>query len=317
MGAKFKVFQTALAAAFIALLTGTFAPAQTMYKWVDDQGNVHFADTPAGIPPKYRNQVVTEEFKKRKEPAPKPEEAQPSEGGMLTSAEVKKAEEEKKLKRYEIPYKAYEGTARRIIIPVRFNNSITVDMVLDTGAPGLVISPRLAEKLGLFDKKDGLLYTQAGGIGGTVPAALTIIDTLQVGDAVDHFIPTTITPSISGSFEGLVGMDFMSNFSVTINTQRRKLILEELPPSASRPGGHDEAWWKINFYNFAETRKDWEEFLKWLKEQESSTTIMSKLEKIKLYRGFAERQYTEADKLFSKLDNYASRNSVPMNWRKY
>ena len=44
--------------------------------------------------------------------------------------------EKQPLKRYEVSYKAYEGMARRIIIPVRFNDSVTAPMVLDTGATG-------------------------------------------------------------------------------------------------------------------------------------------------------------------------------------
>jgi hypothetical protein len=34
-------------------------------------------------------------------------------------------------------------------------------------------------------------------------------------------------------------------------------------------------------------------------------------------RQFAERQYEEADKLLRRLDRYAIRNAVPMEWREY
>lgn len=307
---------TACAMAFV-FASGLRSAAQSFYKWEDDKGEVHYADTPAGIPPKYRNQVKEGQFRKRPEQAAesrsgtaKPEEAS-AEGAAPESAE-------RKLKRYEIPYTPYEGSARRIIIPVRFNNSVTVNMALDTGAPGLVISFQLAERLGLFDKDEGLLFTQAGGIGGSAPAMRTVIESLQVGDAKDTFIPATVTSKLTSAFEGLVGMDFMSNFSVTIDTRGRKLVLEEMPPSSARPGGHDEEWWRINFHEFAALRSQWRKFSDQMAEQERNRTIPNASSSdIKKWKAFSEKQYVEADKLFTKLDRHAANCSVPMNWRKY
>lgn len=292
-----------------------WAGAQSFYKWVDDAGETHYADTPSGIPPKYRNQVKEGQFKKKQ-----PAESQDSSVGRNEAPSTAPAPDgvEEKLRRYEIPYTPYEGSARRIIIPVRFNNSVTANMALDTGAPGLVISFQLAEKLGLYEKNDGLLLTRAGGIGGSAPAMWTIIDSVQVGDARDTFIPATVTAKITGAFEGLVGMDFMSNFSVTIDTRGRKLVLEELPLSSARPGGHDEEWWRINFHNFAATRSDWRRFSDYMTEQERNRTLAGvSSSDIKRWKAFAERQYIEADKLFTRLDRHAANNAVPMNWRKY
>lgn len=306
----------ACAVAFV-LASGSWSAAQSFYKWEDETGEVHYADTPAGVPLKYRNQVKEGQFKKRPE--------QSAEGrGQTTAPDEASATgaapggAERKLKRYEIPYTPYEGSARRIIIPVRFNNSVTANMALDTGAPGLVISFQLAEKLGLFDKDEGLLFTQAGGIGGSAPAMRTVIESLQVGDAKDTFIPATVTQKLTSAFEGLVGMDFMSNFSVTIDTRGRKLVLEEMPPSSARPGGHDEEWWRINFHEFAALRSQWRKFADQMAEQERDRTIPNaSSDDIKKWKTFSEKQYVEADKLFTKLDRHAANCSVPMNWRKY
>ncbi len=219
--------------------------------------------------------------------------------------------EKQKTKRYEIPYKAYEGTARRVIINVKLNGSVTAPMALDTGSPGMIISDRLANRLGLFEKDDGRLMTFAAGIGGTVPATLTIIDTVQVDKAEDHFIPTIITQSISGAFEGLIGMDFMANYSVKIDTRKHVVILEELPKKPDMPAGHDEIWWRGNFRIFAMMRSEWKKY------RESLDTQKGDAKKIQELKKFADRQYKEADKLFNKLNGYAIRNSVPMHWREF
>ncbi|OGW25417.1 MAG: hypothetical protein A2X59_04845 [Nitrospirae bacterium GWC2_42_7] len=217
-----------------------------------------------------------------------------------------------KSKSYTVPYIPFEGSARRIIIPVTINGSVTAKMAVDTGSPGMLIFDSLAKKLGIFESDDAKLLSYAGGIGGVVPAVLTIIDKVQVGELEDHFIPTTITPSISEAFEGLVGMDFMANFSVKIDTRKHVVVFEELPASANMPAGHDEVWWRSNFHNFAAMRSEWKNYRDSLKPE-----YFTDPRKYNTLKEFAYRQYKDADDLFNKLNGYAIRHSVPMRWRKY
>jgi hypothetical protein len=220
-----------------------------------------------------------------------------------------------KQKGFEVPYKAYEGTARRVIIKVKFNDSVTAPLLLDTGAPGMMISYELADKLGLFHKDNARLITSVGGIGGNVPGIITIIDTVQIGKARDYFIPTTISSSLSDQFEGLIGMDFMSNYAVKIDMRKKVVVFEELPPRGNIPGGHDEEWWRINFRQFASLRSEWMKVKKkldtWIDVNRNESSEVSELKR------FIELQCMEADKLFDKLNGYAIRNSVPMEWREY
>ena len=168
--------------------------------------------------------------------------------------------EKQKLNRYVIPFEAYEGASKRIIISVTFNDSVTAPMLIDTGAPGMLISPKLAEKLGVFRTDEGTLWVRAGGVGGSVPAIRTIIDKVQVGGASDRFIPTTVTPSISGSFEGLIGLDFMSKYSMKIEYGKRVVVFEEIPPDPNSKGGHDEEWWRSTFREFNKHHDEWRKY---------------------------------------------------------
>lgn len=251
------------------------------------------------------NKVVTPSGDERKAPAA----TEPAEAGK------------KKGRRIEVPYKAFEGRARRIIIPVTFNNSVTAPMALDTGSPGMLISFQLAEKLNLIGREGRNLITAAAGIGGTAPAILTIVDSVQVGDARDSFIPTTVTASISESFEGLIGLDFMANYSIEIDTQRRMVVFEELPPRPNMPAGHDETWWRINFHDFSTMREQWKAFRDMFARRSSEVggrpKTLSEIEDMKALGRFSDRQYEEADRLFSRLHKYAAEHSVPMEWRKY
>ena len=298
-------------AVFLSLHSTTMA--EDFFKWTDENGTVHFSDSPADVPPKYQDRIKRGKFKKAAKSTVESKSAN-STPDFKESLPENNGEEQKP-KRYEIPYKAYEGTAKRVIISVTFNDSVTASMTLDTGAPGMVIFPQLAEKLGIFDKDDGKLLVVSGGIGGLVPAIRTIIDTVQVGGARDHFIPTTVTPSISSSFEGLIGMDFMSNYSINIDPGKKILVFQEMPPRPSAPGGHDEEWWRTNFNEFASLRAAWKQYGEDL-DRQIRDTLVSSGTIIKL-RKFADLQYKESDKLFDKLNRYAIEHAVPMNWREY
>jgi hypothetical protein len=234
-------------------------------------------------------------------------------------------EGKQKIKRYEVSYKAYEGMARRIIISVKFNDSVTAPMVLDTGATGMHISVNLAEKLGLFEKDEGNLFESTSGIGGTIPAILTIIDKIQVDELEEHFVPTKVSRSFSDEFEGLVGMDFMANFSIQIDTKKHVVAFEEHPINQVTPGGHDEEWWRTNFHQFAVKREEWKKLRREIFDlKDVSKTAMTvktgrrtKIVTVGELREFADRQYKEADKLLKKLDGYAIDHAVPMEWREY
>lgn len=209
-------------------------------------------------------------------------------------------------RRHIIPY---GGTARRIIIPVTFDRHITVPMLLDTGAPGMHVSTRLAKRLGILDKDEGNLMTRIGGIAGSAPAIFTIIDSIQVGEAEDQFIPTMISELKIPGFEGLVGMDFMGKYSMQLDNNKRLLILEELPESPSRPAGHDEQWWRTTFSNFKSMRDAWENYRDANNDAGAYTTSMKEL------KSFIDKQYSRADYLYNRLNVYASEHSVPLEWR--
>lgn len=221
--------------------------------------------------------------------------------------------EQQSQKKIEVSYTAFEGSSRRVIIPVVLNGSITAKMALDTGSPGMLIFDRLANRLGLSEKDDGKLLTYSAGIGGEAPSVLTIVDSVQVGRAEDNFIPTYIVASLSDSFDGLIGMDFMANYSIRIDAAKHVVVFEELPDRQSKPGGHDEQWWRSNFRNFAVTRSQWKQF----RESLNKITMERDPKKLDGIKLFADRQYREADRLFTKLNSYAVTNSVPMHWRQY
>lgn len=217
-------------------------------------------------------------------------------------------------RQFTVPYKAFEGRSDRIIIPVRLNNQVTADMALDTGAPGTVLFAPLAERLGLLEEGSNAVRTTVGGIGGHVPALFVVLDSLSVDEARTEFVPATVTESISDAFEGLVGMDFLASYAVQIDTQQHRLVLTERPETSDRPAGHDEAWWRRTFAQLDGQQALWSEFREAIKERIFHAHVAS--DRAAQVLRFADRQAHEAEQLASRLERYASHNSVPREWRR-
>ncbi|MBX3351239.1 MAG: clan AA aspartic protease [Nitrospira sp.] len=270
--------------------------AGDLLQWVDDSGVTHFARSLESVPTQYRNRVKPE--KPNAEAMPKSAATQRV-GPTASRQEVTAAGGAKPiLNAFSVPFEAYEGDAQRVIVQVTFNGSVTVPMAIDTGAPGLIISPKVAQKLGLFGNDGGMVLTAAGGIGGTVPAMRTFLDTVQVGGAKDTFIPATIMNSVSESFEGLIGMVFMSRYSFKIDSLKQVVVFEEVQPDPTAPGGRNERWWRSQFKELHALRDAW---MKYSLDSQPGE--------------FADSQVKEAEKLLSKLERHASLYSVPQAWR--
>jgi predicted aspartyl protease len=108
------------------------------------------------------------------------------------------------------------------VVAVTFNGRLTANLAVDTGATKTMISRRIADHLALNSSGSGLF----SGIGGTVAAAFTRVDSIRVGAAeVTNLTVVVHDFSRSPSFEGLLGMDFLTNFSVAIDSKRQLLIL--------------------------------------------------------------------------------------------
>jgi hypothetical protein len=238
-----------LAVVVAALLPIAPVRAQHMYKWIDSDGNIHVTSTP---PPDDSPSAL-----------PKPEPPPPA---RERAAPIKPSP----LRRFEVPYLSREGRAQRVIVPVTLNGRVTVPMALDTGSPGLIISFELAEKLDLLSRDEGNLFVAAGGIGGTVPAIRSIVDRVDVGGASQRYVPVTVSGQLSEKFEGLVGMDFMSQYVMSVEPGRQHVVLQERDLGPDVPGGHPESWWRDNFAEFRALRDAWTAYVGLVEEKLSS-----------------------------------------------
>jgi predicted aspartyl protease len=117
-------------------------------------------------------------------------------------------------------------------LDVKLNNH-NARLQIDTGAGGLLISRSVAEHAGL----KAFSQTEMGGIGdkGMKSGYTAFADSIRIGNLEFHDCSVRVIDSrnVMDDSDGLIGMDVLSSFLVTLDFPMRKLLLGPLP---ARPG---------------------------------------------------------------------------------
>lgn len=116
-----------------------------------------------------------------------------------------------------------------LLVPVRINGQGPYDFVLDTGATLTCVDAELADSLGLEDSAGRVGF--GAGIQGT-PGSMRLveIDSLAVGDArAEGLTGCTLDlaqiRSMGIEAHGLLGLNFLTSFRVTLDFAADRLIL--------------------------------------------------------------------------------------------
>ncbi len=146
----------------------------------------------------------------------------------------------RKMRRLISPYQGYRmklvpispGTGRPygIGLRVQLNKGHTVQLMLDTGAPGISISPKAAEKAGLEVLSEE--STEARGIGSQKPleAFAYLAADVTIGDLQFADFPVEAFRSAKTSdYDGLIGADVFERFLVSIDFKNMLLTLGAYP----------------------------------------------------------------------------------------
>ncbi len=117
------------------------------------------------------------------------------------------------------------GSARGLLLAVSINGGKPLRLLLDTGAPGIVISSRAAEGLGLeFLAEAGLRGVGESGI----ETRKTLADSVRVGDLhLRNCVVEVANGAVADQVDGVVGATLFQRFIIRLDARRR--ILELLP----------------------------------------------------------------------------------------
>ena len=129
----------------------------------------------------------------------------------------------------ESPLRMAGATGAAIIVGVHINGHGPFDFVLDTGATLTCIDRDLATRLQLHDARR---FARGSSISGTGQVRLVRIDSLRVGRiSAHHLVACALQldqlqrmPGLEA--HGLLGLNFLKSFRVTLDFQRSVLRLE-------------------------------------------------------------------------------------------
>lgn len=113
-------------------------------------------------------------------------------------------------------------------------NGASSHLMLDTGASGILVDRKVAEKAGIKQ----IVQTSIGGIGdqGPMPGYIGTADSIQIGDLEfdDCDMQVADRKSVVGE-DGLIGGDVFAHYLVDIDMPNGKFRLSELPPRPDEP----------------------------------------------------------------------------------
>lgn len=186
----------------LAGLPLTAFPAD-IFRWVDDKGVVHFTDNPHNIPGKYR-----------------------SDAARIKARETPPGQEQPRALSQDKASVPLQKKGDVVVVQATLNERTEARFVVDTGASYTMISHATAKALeiDLGQKFPTLPFQTANGV---VQAPLIKLDSIEVGGlqvrnltaAVHDVFPD---PALSG----LLGLNFLSNFRLDIDTEHALLHLE-------------------------------------------------------------------------------------------
>jgi tetratricopeptide (TPR) repeat protein len=129
-------------------------------------------------------------------------------------------------------------------LQVRFNDRASAELLLDTGAGGITIGRKLAERAGAVKISDARI----GGLGdkGGVESYEAWIDKINIGGLEFHNCVVTVSSKNDIIDDaGLIGADVFDKFLITLDFHEQRMLLAPLPKNPS--GGPEEDKWQDRY----------------------------------------------------------------------
>ena len=183
-----------LALATAHLCWGSPAWAQ-MYRWTDDQGAAHYSQGLDSVPERYRSRAQLLVYPETPAAAP---------AASSGSPEVSKTT--------RIPF----TPGKPIMVTARVNGSGSVQLMLDTGASVTVINPRILAGLGIGWRDS--LRGSVKGATGSANVLFVPVRSIEVGAVRSGPLRVAAHDIEFGLGDGLLGRDFLDQFTVTIDS---------------------------------------------------------------------------------------------------
>jgi clan AA aspartic protease (TIGR02281 family) len=194
---------------FAALLAAVVLSPQALfgaeyYRWVDPNGVVHFTDSLHNIPEIQRGKVGRIQ-------SVEPSKNQPRPAALLPS-------------KASIPF---EKQGQVVIVEATLNKKAAGKFVVDTGASYTMISSAVAKELEI-DTEQNRRTAPFQTANGIIQAPLISLESITLGGMEIRDLTAAVHDILPDSrVAGLLGLNFLTNFRMDIDTQKGVLHLEK------------------------------------------------------------------------------------------
>ncbi|MCK5451101.1 MAG: retroviral-like aspartic protease family protein [Candidatus Omnitrophica bacterium] len=140
------------------------------------------------------------------------------------NAKIKEEELEKARKAKGDRIKSVVDT--HLIVEANINNKAIVRLMVDTGAAFVTISPAMGRRIGYENVSNLKTVELTLADGSCIQGHLVVLKTIKVGNFEARNVKAVIADR--GDMDhGLLGMSFLSNFDISINTDKNELVLNK------------------------------------------------------------------------------------------
>jgi clan AA aspartic protease (TIGR02281 family) len=178
--------------------------AAEFYRWVDQNGVVHFTDNLHNIPEKQRPTAARIQAKESPRAPEPPRPVVPSKASI-----------------------PIEKNGAIVVVDATLNGKASAKLIVDTGASYTMISSAKAKELGidLDGNRRTIPFHTANGV---IQAPLADLESITVGGMEVKNLTAAIHDALPNTrVAGLLGLDFLSHFRMDIDTQKGVLHLEK------------------------------------------------------------------------------------------
>jgi predicted aspartyl protease len=167
-----------------------------MYRWTDEQGRTHYSQGIYSVPERFRPAAQLLAYP---ETPPAPAASPPGAGGTAPALT-------------RIPF----TPGKAIMVTATINGGSSAQLMLDTGASVTVINPRVLAGMGIGSRE--ALRGSVRGATGTANVLFVPVQSIEVGNARSGPLRIASHDVELGQGDGLLGRDFLDQFTVNIDT---------------------------------------------------------------------------------------------------
>jgi len=134
----------------------------------------------------------------------------------------------------------YKGLGNLVLLPITINDTIKVNLILDTGCRNLVLFGKRFDNLFVLHPDKKIQFSGLGS-GRPVDGKLSLSNKVSIGAVIGEKIPLVIIPdqNLFGSYtnvDGVIGYDIFIKFEVELNCADRLITFRPAFDAEIAPG---------------------------------------------------------------------------------